>query len=293
MNLESSSAPPAGEPNETTNASEANSETPPESGSRGLRGSGLRFREDDANVPSWARGKTADELLQITNQLYDALQRGDTAPAPTNPAPSAPSPSHETTPNVSGIPEVDPNLIYSNPAEYHRQMEARTNALIESRLASAERTVSTPLASLAKAEAMRNPKRKLVWEKYAPEIETVMARVPESQRGRVDLWDEAAKIVAGEHFEELARAKAEELMRSGASGSLATQAGSATLPNASSSRSPIAKLFDENHPAIEGFKRDGISPSQVEAHAKARGHDLEAYANLLKSRASRKKGVPA
>lgn len=283
----------AGEANQTQGtapdgASTSNAQAPETSAPRGPED--FRFG-DDPNVPSWARGKSASELLELSSQMYSALQSGaNTSPSTPSPSPApAPQASMNNAPN--GIPSVDPNLIYSNPDEYHRQMEARTNAIIEARLAQAGAEISTPLASMAKSQAMTH--RPDVWERYGPEIESTMASMPANARGNVETWKRIVNYVAGEHVDELARIKAEELMASGGSGSLPTQAGSSTLPNAASTRSPIQKLFDEGHEAVKGFVMDGISPAQVEAHARARGHDLESYATILKNRVARKKGVPA
>lgn len=244
-------------------------------------------------MPSWAAGKTADEILDLTNQLYTALQRGEVASPAAHAPPSTPAYTPPSPVNPSdGIPQVDPTLIYTDPAAYHRQMEARTEAIIAARISGAEANVSGPLASMAKNQAMQNPKRKLVWEKYGPEIEAIIARVPPQARGRPDLWEEAADMVAGRHVDELAQARADEIMRRGSdAGQLSTQPGGNTPPTPGANRSPIDKLFDERHLAVKGFVDDNVSPAQVKAYAVARGYDEETYAKMLTDRTARKAGA--
>lgn len=249
---------------------------------RGLNDSGLKFVSGDG-VPSWAIGKTAGEVLKTANELHIALQRNDPAPVVSPPSPPPVSPPMST----NGIPDVDANLIYSNPAEYHRQMEARTAALIDARLAAASSAVVTPLASLARSEAARDAELADVWRDYAPDIDLIMQRVPEGARGRVDLWREAAQMVAGKRYKELAQKEAARLVSTQDAGMLSTQGGP-NAPRSTSSTSPIARLYNEDHPSVKGFKADGISADALIAHGRKMGHDEAAYAEMLTKRAARR-----
>ena len=280
----------AGDPNLTPETPEAtpNPETPaPESeSSRGLETSGLKFG-DDPSIPSYLRGKTASEVAAITAQLYDAIQNGSDTRQNDVPQTHTPEPN-VTPPTSNGIPSVDPNLIYSDPAEYHRQMEARMDARLEARIGQASEAVVTPMASLARGEASRDPKLKGVWDSYGPEIDLVMQRVPASRKGDVSLWKEAASIVAGRHVDDLAEKRAREIIASGGdAGMLSTQGGPRT-PQGGSHLSPIAKLYADDHPAIRGHKSDGVPAAKVIAHAAKTGMSEEEYAKILIERASRK-----
>jgi hypothetical protein len=184
---------------------------------------------------------------------------------------------------------VDPNLIYSDPAAFTAQLRASVRDEMRAELAQAAGSVSQPLASLARAEAARNPKYKDAWTRYTPEIDLVMQRVPEAQRGRVDLWNEAARMVQGEHMEEIAEIRAREIIaRSGDAGMLSTQAGIPGRQTPSSTLSPIAKLFADNHPSVKGYQDAGISPAQVIAHGKKMGHEEAAYAVMISARTPRR-----
>jgi hypothetical protein len=165
-------------------------------------------------------------------------------------------------------------------------MERRTEALVEKRLANAERLVMTPMASMARTQAQANPKRKDVWERYAPEIEAIVARLPDAAKARPDIWDEAARMVAGEHLDDIAQARAEAIIARGRdSGSLGTQGGSPNEPI--STPSPLRKLFEDRHIAVKGFISDDIPLSKVREHYTKMGYKTdEEIANLLTARVS-------
>lgn len=232
-----------------------------------------------SDVPTWAQGRTADEILKTASDLYAALQRGETASAP---ASSGVDVSNFNTQSVndmtpssggSGGDDVDPNLLYSDPAAFTQRLRDSIRREMRSEMQQAAGSLTTPLASMAKHQAMQNPKRKLTWEKYGPEIETIVARLPEHARARPEIWDEAARMVAGEHVDELAQAKAEEIIRRGSdSGMLPSQGGPPAPSGSGSSGSPLAKLFDARDPAVKGFIDDGIPLEKVRSHYRKRGY---------------------
>lgn len=257
---------------------ESSSEAPlgtEETTPKSLRGLDLRYTEED-DVPSWAVGKTADEVTRMTEELYSIVQRGDVG-SNSNGASETPMPQETTVSNS----DVNSDLMYSNPAEYTRQLRESIRAEMRQELSGAAGPISTGMSSLAKRQSQAD-KRK-IWDSYGPEIEAVMANVPVQNHGNVDLWNQAADIVAGRHVEEIARARAEELMSKADSGTLRTSEGS-SAPTGATTRSPLQKLFDEKHPAVEAFIRDGIDAKRVEAHAAKMGHSPEAYAELLQKR---------
>jgi hypothetical protein len=180
--------------------------------------------------------------------------------------------------------------MYTDPAAYTRQLQESIRAEMRSEMQAAAGTLTTPLASMAKAQAMQNPKRKVVWEKWAPEIEMIVARLPPEAKARPDIWDEAARMVAGEHVDELARLQADEIIkRSGDSGMLPTQGGP-PQPNGSSSKGPLAKLFESKDPSVKGFLDDGISLAKVREHYMKRGYSKEEdIVALLTHKTSKKK----
>lgn len=185
---------------------------------------------------------------------------------------------------------VDPNLMYTDPAAYTRQLQESIRSEMRSEMQAAAGSITTPLASMAKAQAMQNPKRKVVWDKWAPEIEMIVAKLPPEARARPDIWDEAARMVAGEHVDELARLQADEIIkRSGDSGMLSTQGGP-PQPNGASSKGPLAKLFEARDPSVKGFIDDGIPLAKVREHYTKRGYTKEEdIVALLTHKTSKKK----
>jgi len=278
-----SSEPQAGDPNLQTTPPEGGSpsETAPSPTTPGgsLHGAGLRYGDGDP-VPDWAKGRTADEILETANQLYAAIQSGTPA------QPTAPTPA--TPPPPSSSP-VDPNLMYSNPHEYDRQLRESIRTEMRTELASAANSVTSPMASMAKEQAKTH--RPKVWDRYGPEIETTMAQLGPNARADVSSWKRVINYVAGEHVDELADARAKEILaRGGDSGSLPTHGGPPNMDPASG-LSPIRKLFAENHPAVDGYQRDRIPVEKVIAHALKRGHTEEGYAEMLEKNTIRRAGA--
>jgi hypothetical protein len=121
-----------------------------------------------------------------------------------------------------------------------------------------------------------------VWSKYGPEIDMTMTNVPIQNRADVNMWRQAAELVAGKHYKELARSEAERLASTADSGMLSSGSGVGTAPSVSSD--PIDQLFAENHPSIQPFKSIGKSAADIRQHALAMGHSSEAYAEMLKNK---------
>jgi len=252
---------PSGEPQAGANQTPNIPEQAPEPTPRGLKGAGLRYTEDDG-VPDWAIGKTADEIVGIAEQrrTYVATQ------------PSAPSP--QQTPARS-MP--DGSLVYDD-------VNAFTSGIkdyVDNQLSATLTGAAQPLIGLARDAAMRDEERRDVWRRYGPEIDAVMAPLPAQQRADVNMWKQAAELVAGRHFKELARAEAERLMQTGETGMLPT-GGAPSTPSKPSD--PIEALFAERHPAIQSFLDEGISADKVRKHAAAMGHSPDAYAEMLRNK---------
>lgn len=160
-------------------------------------------------------------------------------------------------PTSNGIPEVDPNLMYSDPTSYHRQMEARNQALIQQAIAAATPSVVTPLASMAREHAKTY--RPEIWSRYGPEIESTMAQLGPQAQADVASWKRVVNYVAGEHTDEIV-ASAVAAARGTDTGML-TSDGAPPVPTSTSS--PLRKFFAD-HPEIEEeYKRDGLKVADV------------------------------
>ena len=180
--------------------------------------------------------------------------------------------------------KLDFNQAYSDPEGFGKALEAYVDARTEERLNSASATVLTPLASMARSQSI-NGKHKDVWTRFGPEIDEVMTKVPPQNKADPSMWDQAAEMIAGRHWRDLASAEAERKAGLGAAGTIPTD-GAPMNPTALGNLSPIHRLFAENDPSIQSFKREGMDAAKVIAHASAMGHTEAAYAEMLKSRRS-------
>jgi hypothetical protein len=245
----------------------------PEATPRGLKGSGLRYTEADG-VPSWAIGKTADEILRLSQDMYGALQRGTVA---------APAPAQHVAPAAtpSGI---NPNLIYSDADAYTQAVLAEAERRATERLRAEAPAFVTPLASMARMHAQNH--RPDVWKHYGPDIESAMASLPETAKGDISTWHRVVDFVAGQHVDEIASRKAAEIVARGSDPGMIPSGGAAPNFAGGSAASPIRRLFSENHPAIALHKEAGLSAQQVIDHGLKMGHEEAKYADMLTRKAA-------
>lgn len=105
-----------------------------------------------------------------------------------------------------------------------------------------------------------------------------MAEFPAASKADVSVWTRVVDFVAGQHMDELiARATA---AKGGSDNGMLSSEGAPPNGTATPS-SPIRKLLKENVAASAFYKDAGLSPEDVIAHAKARGHDETEYAKML------------
>lgn len=266
---QASTAPPPGKP-------APNESVPAEQGTKGLRGAGLKYASDDASIPEWARGKTADEILKAAQTYRDAALAVPVAPAA--PPPQKPATYEMTTQNTQPQPP-DPQLMYSEPARYQQEMLAYQNAQLAAQMQSFAAPMIQQQAAFAKAEARRAAKLPMVWDKYASEIEAQMQNVPVQARTQ-EAWEMAAKLVAADHMDEIAQARAETLAARADTGTVGADG---NMPAGSRIASdPLTQLFLDNDPAVARLKSIGKNADDAKRAASAMGLTVEQYAEMLK-----------
>lgn len=231
-------------------------------------------------MPSWAVGKTADEVLKMTIALNDTVVRG-TPQAPPTPIASPPAPPS---------PGIDPDLMYRDAAAYTAQVIAEAERRADARIAAASQGFGAPMSSMAREQARTH--RPEIWAKYGPEIDTLMAEISGPARLNVDIWKRAVNMVASDHIDEIARERAETLIRSGDVGGLRTSGG-VLDPSGASVLSPVRKLFADNDSAIQTYKEAGLTASDVIAHYAKMGKDETKAAETIKNSASRRMRISA
>lgn len=267
------------------------SEPQPGQVARGLWDSGLKV-EEDAPVPSWMRGKTFKEIADYSEQVMQAALTA--APAATPPAPQPqpqqnyqPAPQPAQPQAAAGMP--NPDLMYSDAAEYQRQLAAFYDSRMQQQIQQASQPFLQSQVGIARDSARRDPDDADVWAEYGHEIDQEMLRVPLQARANPDAWKTAASYVAGRHRKEMMQKAVE---RHGAqrhdSGTISSDGGIPPGANGSAGAigDEIDQLFHEDHPAVERFKKQGMNAQRVRAHAAAMGHSAEKYAEMLKRKAT-------
>lgn len=234
-----------------------------------LKGSELKYTTEDG-VPDWAVGKTADEMLTMTQTLYNTVVSNPV------PAPAATPTPVSTAPASSGPP--DANLMYTNADEYNRQLGEWTRNTAQSTMQAASAPFVQGQMELAKAESKRNLLYTEVWSRYGPEIEAEVAQFPVHGKISVSFWNDAAAMIKGRRAEDLfkARLAADAPADAGTFGSGGSPGAGL---QASSFASPLAKAWSEDAPWVLQFKRlPGMSVEKLRNRVRDMGWTEESYA---------------
>lgn len=145
-----------------------------------------------AEAPAWARGKTGEEILAITNQFVEQVVR------PAAPAPVAQAPSVPTALDPQGY--VTGQDLLNAQQQAVSQFAPTLQRLAEQNALSTYRLVSS------------DPKYAEVFKNYGPEVSQYLARLPREQ-WTVDIVEGAAKLVRADHVDELVRDGAQRLIQ--------------------------------------------------------------------------------
>lgn len=209
--------PNTAEPSATPSASPS---SPPASGPPPE----FRFTSD-ANVPAWAQGKTASEVLNLAQQMEQALRNTQPPPPPSQPAYAPPT----------GMPSDDEFLV--------RPREATTRVaeqLFAEKLAPALAGMQGMASMFATNQRMfAEGKFPEEFRKYGPEIDTLMAQATPEQR-TFDNYEKVVTFIRGKHMDEIAAERAQRLVAQGGFGERSGGAGLAGT--AQSSGVDFAKL---------------------------------------------------
>ena len=223
--------------------------------------------------PSWAQGKTPEELVQMTESLYTTVQNMQYTqqPTPPTPAPAAPV-AHQPT---VGTSMPDPSLAYTDPTQYNTQLSAWQKLETQRMLEQQAQPLMQSNAELAKAESKRNPKYADIWAKYGPEIEAQLATVPMQMRIQPSIWDDAAALVAGRHMEDIYKSRN---AASGMDTGIMSADGVPGTGTVSSTQSPLEIARAEGADWIQQFKRlPGMSISKLRQRVTQLGYTEDEY----------------
>lgn len=251
----------------------------------------LRFSAD-ADVADWAKGKSARELVDLVETLRVAtvVPQASAPPAPySKPAPQP------TAIDPNPAIGISPDAIYSDTPGFVKSIEDYTTSKVNEGISQAATPLLQPLAGMARDSSMRDEKNKEVWALYGPEIDAKMASIPLQNKADPALWNQAVDMVAGAHRDDLAQKAAERAIAASGDAGMITSGGVTVAGGNGLTASPIKALFDEDHPSIKGFKDEGLDVAFVARHAARQGHTEEVYAEMLKSKVSRRystRGTP-
>ena len=204
-------------------------------------------------------------------------------------APPAPAPVSQ--PDIAPAPTstgISADQIYSDTPGFVRSIEDFTNARVEAGISQAATPLLQPLVGMARDSSMRDEKNKEVWSLYGPEIDAKMKDIPLQNKADPALWNQAVNMVAGEHRDDLAQKAAERLIAASGDAGMIISGGITAAGGNGISASPIKALFDEDHPSIQGFKHEGMTVEKVISHAANMGHAEKIYAEMLRSKVSRR-----
>lgn len=141
------------------------------------------------NAPSWARGKSASEILNIADGLVNAF------PSPTPPAPSAPTAPTRAPSEFDAIGDDD----YITGAQF-KDMVRRGAAPA----ADAMELASSANLSIVRSQYARD------FDKYGPEITAKLAQVPRNL-WTLDNLSTVVRLVRSDHLDEIAHERATQL----------------------------------------------------------------------------------
>lgn len=241
-----------------------------------LRGAGLRYNESD-EVPEWARGKTADEIVQMADRMFGYMQQQQYQATPAPQQNYAPDQSSLNANSGYGPPDAD--LAYSDPAAYHRQMLQYQQALVQQQVSQIAMPVLQNQAETARELSRRDPAVADVWQKYAPEIEVELAGIPAYQRNK-QLYDKAAEIVRGRHWKDYAR---DEASRLAASVPATERFGESGGHYPGSARDALDDFFDSNHPYVGFARSQGMTKEMVRQQLRTMGTSAEDWVKGAKA----------
>lgn len=276
--------PSAGEPSN-------NGSTPTTGAPGGATGSApaapTEFRYgESAEVPAWARGKTAAEVLGIANQatsaLQDFIQTGRAPQAPPQPQyqpqqPQYQPPAWETQPrnpqNGQWANQIDPDQPLTL-----AQLQALAPQFVQQSMQPQLSALAQNTANLAFDTVYREESK--AFQRYGPEINALLARVPR-ETWTIDTVRQAVRIVKADHIDDLARERAEQLVNDQFP-TLRSNGGAPGTPIAPARAAD--SIFDESIPeeTRDRLRKAGVTEQTAQSFCEANGITMKDYVAMLK-----------
>ena len=210
----SSVAPTTADSGDTPATTTSGEKTEPEV-KAGAQSTGFHFTADPS-VPEWAVGKTPQELLGITTQLYNQMLRG-------NPATQSASPQMQQQ-----QPQQQPTQSWGQPAmapPTQEEWDTNYQAAVQKQIAYEKVTTFEPMfqrtsATLAdQARGLAELRHPDAFKKYGPEISVMLSQLPPDQLTTFAI-DKVVGMVKADHIDDIVSERLErekqKMMDSGA-----------------------------------------------------------------------------
>ena len=165
----------------------------------------FRFGTDDS-VPSYLQGKSQQEVIDFNVKLVqEATQLSQQQQQIVNqPAPQYTQPAQTTS---GGMPDAD--LMLTDPQAYQQQLVQSLTNYQQQSLQQQAAPILQQQADTALFMSKNDKSLTEVWDAYGPEIEMQVANIPNQLRTK-QLYDQAARLVKGNHADEIADKRAAE-----------------------------------------------------------------------------------
>jgi len=219
-----SSTPPGGTPTSGTPPPAATA--PPATSTPSASPQPFRFGSDP-NVPQWAQGKTAEEVLAIARGYHDTFERQVPQSVPASAAPQSFAPPEQA--------RFGQEAMIGN--EQHTILTTKDLPKLFAQYVQPALQQSTDLAASGNYAAVqaRHPS---AFQKYGPEIQQELAKVPK-QYWTLDNLETVVTLVYGRHRDDYAREEAQRLVSQMEPTIRPTGGGSGPVPTQSEQKNPF------------------------------------------------------
>ncbi len=238
------------------------------------------------DVPEWAVGKTAAEVITLTGNLMDAMKTYE--PPTQQAAPAVQQPAVPVTP-VAGPQIPNPSLSYDDPGAYASQMQAfldqRDKDLQEKlgqQLSSYMAPFSQTVGSLARQQVATNPAYKTVFDKWGHEIDQELAANQVGIGNRTPkTYQIMADIIKGRHVDELAQDEANRILSAGGHATTVRGGVGGNIVPAAPVGDALDQAWAEGEiPLIKGMQAQGLTKEDARRAIDLQGHTVDKWLTI-------------
>ena len=228
-----------------------------------------------ANDPEWAKGKSREEIVALSQQVFQQL------PQLQNQQQAQPVAPQQQAPVPIGTP--DPDLQYSDPAAYQQQQDAHQTALIQQQVQTMGQAALGPLyqnqAMVNRRMVEQDSEYSEVFSKFGHEIDAQVASVPFDQR-TIDAYQWVANQVRGVHWKEFAY----DARQTRGNDSPTVSVGDQPIPGAEPTyRDPLDEFWASDHAYVRAAKVEGLTKSDIRDQVGAMGLDVPSYIKAIQA----------